>query len=370
MSTDIANQDRMDLVPSFLLHLRGERKSAQTIKSYAAGLRSFASWCDRAGVEAALDPPTVDKFTVSLMDEGAEPSTARLRQLAVRRYSAWLAAEGEVDEDQLARLRPPRLDVKAVTPLSDDQLRALLAACKGGAEHDKRDEAIIRLLAETGIRAGELLALTVDDVDLVHGLALITREKGGKARRVPFGPKTGAAVDRYLRARRHHRLAGTSTLWLGTGGKEFRYGALRKTLSLRARAAGIGHLNAHLFRHTAADRWLTAGGSEQGLMAVAAGRGRKCWPGTQRRGKSSGPRTRPGRWAWATCECDVGHTRLLYWLLTRLLPNTESHDHDAPATLAAPPLGRRSRDPGRAQPCRDTRRKAPAGAGGRAYPLV
>lgn len=254
---------------SFILHLRSENKSPQTIKSYRAGVGAFMSWCGREGIDPELTPAVVDKFTVALIDQGAEPSTARLRQLAVRRYSAWLAAEGEIPGDQLDRMRPPRLDVKAVSPLSDDQLKALLSVCKGQELRDKRDEAIIRLMLETGIRAGELLALSVADVDLVHGLALVQRGKGGKARRVPFGPKTGAAIDRYIRARRRHRLAHTDVLWLGGGGKEFGYGALRKTLSLRARAAGIGHLNPHLFRHTAADRWLSAGGSEGGLMAMA-----------------------------------------------------------------------------------------------------
>lgn len=266
MSTDI---DVMELVPSFVLHLRGERKSAQTIKSYVAGLRAFAAWCERNAVEPELSPAVVDKFVVGLMDEGAEPGTARLRQLAVRMYSAWLAAEGEIEQDELARLRPPRLDVKAVTPLTGDQLQDLFAACKGTALRDKRDEAIIRLMAETGMRAGELLGLSVADVDLPHGSALIARGKGGKARRVPFGPRTGTSIDRYLRARRHHRLARTSVLWLGDGGKEFGYGALRKTLSYRAGLAGIGRLNAHLFRHTFADRWLSAGGSEGGVMSVA-----------------------------------------------------------------------------------------------------
>ena len=107
------------------------------------------------------------------------------------------------------------------------------------------------------------------DVDLAAGTAVISKGKGGKARRVPFGPRTGAALDRYLRARRRHRLASTPVLWLGQGGKEFGYHALRDTLRYRADRAGIGALNPHLLRHTAAHRWLAAGGSEGGLMAVA-----------------------------------------------------------------------------------------------------
>src|SRR5215472_8719728 len=214
------------LLDSFLLHLRGARKSAQTVKTYGAGVRAFLRWAQASGRQPALDRPTIDAWVADMLAGGAEAATARVRQLAVRRFSAWLAGEGEIPEDELFRLTPPALDDKPVYPLTDDQLRAMLAACKGIGLRDKRDEALIRFMAETGARAGEVLGLALADVDLAAGVAVIRRGKGGKARRVPFGPRTGTAIDRYLRARRHHRLAGTPALWLGRDGKEFRYDAL------------------------------------------------------------------------------------------------------------------------------------------------
>lgn len=268
MSPDIG-AELPSLLESFLRDLRSERKSGQTVKTYGDGVRAFLSWCKREDITPALDRPTVAKFTTALLDAGAEAATARSRQLAVRRFSAWLAAEGEIPADDLVHMTPPKLDVKAVPVLSDEQLRALLAACKGPDLRDKRDEAIIRFMTETGARAGEVLALEVADVDLNAGLAVIRRGKGGKARRVPFGPRTGAAIDRYIRVRRRHRLASTPVLWLGQGGKQFSYYALRETLRYRAEKAGITGVHPHMLRHTAADRWLTAGGSEGGLMAVA-----------------------------------------------------------------------------------------------------
>ena len=108
-----------------------------------------------------MTPATVNTWIASLLDAGAEAATARSRQLAVRRFSAWLAEEGEIAADELARMSPPKLDVKAIHPLTDDQLVALLAACKGPDLRDKRDEAIVRLMTETGARAGEILALQV-----------------------------------------------------------------------------------------------------------------------------------------------------------------------------------------------------------------
>ena len=124
-------------------------------------------------------------------------------------------------------------------------------------------------MAETGLRAGETVALTVADVDLARGLVVVRRGKGGKGRVVSIGPSTAAAIGRWLRLRRTHRLADTPPLWLGAGGKNLRYHGLEGALQARAKAAGIEGFHMHRLRHTAATRWLRHGGSEQGLMATA-----------------------------------------------------------------------------------------------------
>lgn len=124
-------------------------------------------------------------------------------------------------------------------------------------------------MIETGARAGEVVAVTTDDVNLREGTVVIRRGKGGKGRTVPIGPQTVRSIDRYLRLRRAHRLADTPPLWLGDRGKGFGYDALYCTLVRRGELAGLQDFHPHILRHTAAGRWLAAGGSEGGLMAVA-----------------------------------------------------------------------------------------------------
>ncbi len=257
------------LLDSWLLHLRAERKSPATLKVYGDGVRRFLTWAHDEGTPALLDRPTVNAFTTALLDGGAEPATARSRQLALRRFSAWLHEEGEQENDQLLALKPPKLDTKVTPSLSSDELKALVKACTGPDLRDRRDEALVRLMTETGMRAGEVISLTVPDVDLARGSTIVRRGKGGKGRTVPFGAQTGRAIDRYLRVRRSHALADTPRLWLGDRGKGFSYYGLHAALKYRAGRAGLTDFHPHVLRHTAAARWLAAGGSEGGLMAVA-----------------------------------------------------------------------------------------------------
>lgn len=261
--------DLAALLPSWELALRAERKSPATVKSYGDGVRAFLTWCEESGTDPVLTRAAVNGFTADLLDAGREPATVRSRQLGLRRFSAWLTEEGEAEADPLLGLKAPKLDSKVIEPLTDEQIKALIKACAGTDMRDRRDEAIVRFMVETGTRAGECVALEVADVDLTAGTAVVRRGKGGKGRLVPFGPQTARAIDRYRRARASHRLASTPALWLGDRGKEFTYAALHKALKERAARAGIPGFHPHLLRHTAAHRWLAAGGSEGGLMAVA-----------------------------------------------------------------------------------------------------
>lgn len=261
--------DLAGLLDSWQIILRAENKALNTIRSYRHGVHKYLEWLQANGQPAEITAPHVQRYIAHLIDTGSEANTARLRLASLRAFTKWMVEDGELDDDPLVRLRPPKIPRKVVDALTDEQLKAMLRVCKGKRFQDKRDEAALRLMAETGLRAGEVVDLSVADVDVSRGLAIVREGKGGKGRTAPFGNQTAAALDRYMRARRSHKLAGTTALWLGLGGKEFHYHGLNNALRGRAKAAGIEGFHLHLLRHTAATRWLRAGGSEQGLMSVA-----------------------------------------------------------------------------------------------------
>ncbi len=249
--------------------LAARGKSKATVKTYTESTRAYLRWLDDTGRPEEITADAVRAYLAHMLANGGASTTTRLRHASLRQFSKWLAAEDILDADPLLRLPPPKIDSKVVPTLSDDELKALIAACKGKEFRDRRDEAIVRLLAEAGLRAGECVALTVHDVDISRGLVTVRRGKGGKGRVVAVGPSTAVALGRWLRVRKTHRLADTEPLWLGAGGKGFGYFGLAGALERRAELAGIKGFHLHRLRHTAATRWLRAGGSEQGLMAIA-----------------------------------------------------------------------------------------------------
>lgn len=254
--------------------LRAENKSPGTVALYSDGATRYLRWCAH-GDHLPMSRAALNSWIAGLLDAGAAPGTARIRQLAVRRFASWLTAGGEIHTDPFPGVKAPRVVPPLVEPLTDDELRALIGTCAVSDDpaqdtlHHRRDEAIIRLMFETAIRSGEVIDLQLDDLDLIGRLITIRRGKGGRGRLIPIGQATTEALLVYLDERARHPLAYVPDLWLGHRGKRFGREGLTRSLRRRAQRAGVQGFRPHRLRHTAAHRWLAAGGSESGIMAIA-----------------------------------------------------------------------------------------------------
>jgi site-specific recombinase XerC len=143
----------------------------------------------------------------------------------------------------MEKMRPPMVPERPVPVLSADRLRALVATCSGKSFIDRRDEAILRLFADTGLRLSELAHRTVADVDLDDGLATVMG-KGRCPRAVTFGAKTTAALDRYLRMRGRHKRAAEPALWLGPKNRQaMTVNGIGQMVRRRGAEAGIPELH-------------------------------------------------------------------------------------------------------------------------------
>jgi len=259
----------LDLWPSWELSLRAKNRSPATIRNYRVHLVTFSEWLESANhptAVGAIEPHMVQGFIADQLDR-LSTSTAATRFRCLRVFFNWAEAENELNANPVAGMTPPKLDEPEVPVFTDDDLRALLAACSGNTFTDRRDTAMVRLLIDAGIRAAEIIGLKVDDIDLAKGTATVWG-KGAKGRTVAFGSKTAQALDRYQRVRRSHKAAERSELWLGVRGPLSTSG-LTQLLRRRANTAGISDVHPHRFRHTFAHTWLANGGQEGDLQALA-----------------------------------------------------------------------------------------------------
>jgi site-specific recombinase XerD len=268
--------DLSTLLPDWQISLRAKGRRPRTILSYTTVAKTFNAFLVANGMPTKVSAITrehIEHFLADLFDH-TKPATVAKHYRTLQQLFKFLVDDGEIPSSPMERMSPPSVPEQPVPILTDGQLARLLDVCKGTTFENTRDRAIIRLFIDTGIRASELVGLTLDDVDLAAQLAYV-EGKGGRDRAVPYGIRTADALRKYLKARRRHSLADkTPSFWLGRKGQLTYYG-VAQMLERRGDDAGIDHLHPHRFRHTMAHRWLSAGGQEQDLMRLAGWRSRE-----------------------------------------------------------------------------------------------
>lgn len=255
--------------------LHAQNKGPRTIIAYLEGLHLLRAFLRERGMPtnvAHISREHIESFIADQVERW-RPSTARTRFRDVQQFFRWCVTEGELRASPMANMIAPAIPEEPPAVLSDDELRRLLRACEGAGFLERRDAAIVRLFVDTGIRLAELTALRTGDLDLANGVAVVLG-KGRRPRACPYGSRTAAAIDRYIRVRARERHADRAELWLGRGGQPMTPSGVRQAVSERARRAELPPMHPHQLRHTFAHRWLAAGNGETDLMRLAGWRSR------------------------------------------------------------------------------------------------
>jgi site-specific recombinase XerD len=271
----LAVDDLTVLLPDWRTHLRARNVAPSTIASYLTVGENLRTWLTAAGMPttaSGIAREHLEAFLAAL-SERVSPATVAKHYRSLQQLFRWLVEDGEIPRSPMERMRPPAVPEQPVDILTVDELRALLDTCRGNTFENRRDMALLRMLIDTGMRAGELAGLSIDDLDSETSIAFVMG-KGRRGRAVPYGAKTADALRRYLRARAQHPHAALTALWLGKKGRVTDSG-VRQILERRAAEAGVENVHPHRFRHTYAHTWLASGGQEQDLMRLAGWRSRE-----------------------------------------------------------------------------------------------
>lgn len=268
--------DLRALLPDWERSLAAKNKSATTVSLYLRHVRYLFEWLDterdRVVTQAVLETYFTELLERRTHRNGkiggqVKPAYANAQYRSIQQFWGWLETEEEVTVNPFAKMSPPNAPPQPVPVRADDDVRALLATCKGRSFVELRDTAIIRLFADTGVRVSGMAGMALDDFNFDHDTVKIVL-KGGSEHTLPFGPKTSDAVRRYRRARAKTKAATREPLmWLGDKGALTASG-IRQMLERRAKDAKIDNFNPHLFRHLFAHVWMANGNNETDLMRL------------------------------------------------------------------------------------------------------
>jgi len=248
--------------------LDNRRLSEHTRDAYRRDVASWLRWCEQRdldplratfihvntyarALESTVDPRTNQPYA---------PATVARKMSGLSSWYAFLQKIGAVTANPVGGADRPRVDRdhSATVGLSPEEVDALLVAAETDPSPMRlRNHAVIALLADLGLRVGEVVSLDVGDLGYERGhRSLRFTGKGGKKRRRALTPASAAAVETYLlhRAAQEGKpvdaLSGPLFV-TSTGARLDRHAVFRlvRRLAERAGLPSAGQISPHSLRH-------------------------------------------------------------------------------------------------------------------------
>jgi len=189
--------------PRFMTYLTEEKGlRPRSIGQYRFHLRQFATYLDKLGIDdlAALSPTVLSGF---IAQYGPRVAWTTLRNACgtLRVFLRYLHREGVIRKDLSTLVEFPQSYRHSGIPrsISWEQVEQVLASIDRRSDSGKRDYAMLLLLASYGLRACEVAALTLDDLDWRNERLKIRERKAGNTTTYPLSAVVGAAIIDYLK---------------------------------------------------------------------------------------------------------------------------------------------------------------------------
>ncbi len=178
----------MKLLEDYINHLELKQVlSFNSLRLYKTDIKDFSEFIiANYGLDfdlLSLNEKQLNKFMTVLASLGKTAATINRKLTAVRGFWFWLKEQKLVDRDPFTQIkRDSQYRNKTAKTLSEDEI-VLLLDCDG---LDLKSKIILELIYATGIRVGELVKLTLDDIDLSSNTLTIVRSAKYKERTIPF----------------------------------------------------------------------------------------------------------------------------------------------------------------------------------------
>lgn len=253
-----------------------KRLAEKTQREYTSKLSFFVQWCENEGVTLeCLNRKVLRRFFDYLATAHCNPrtnkpissSTQHGYARTIKAFLCWASREEDFEdimpESIPRKMEMPRVETKVIEILTTAQIEHLTKVSdrEYNQELRARDKAIIAVLAGTGIRASELVGLTLEQCYITPKDSYIrVFGKGQKWREVPLDDDTTLALRRYIN-RCRHASEGETHVFLNRYRQQLTVDGLDQTISRLGEWAGIKGVRCspHTFRHGYAVRELLKG---------------------------------------------------------------------------------------------------------------
>jgi len=249
----------------FRQSLQARNAAARTIQAYRQDVRQFRTWLHRQialGSVHQVQREDIEAFLAYLGQQGTTGTSRRRKLCALRQFFACLEDHGYLTTAPTEGVARPKAEERTPQILYSHEYKALLYEARA----KPRDQAILQVFLQAGLRVGELCALTGDNLDLRARELLVRQSKGRQDRVIPLSEEVCQAVQAYLAVRPP---ADTPHLFLTKYGTSLEPRAVNYMLQKYVHRAGIHkQISVHTLRHTCATHRADKGMPLRSLQAM------------------------------------------------------------------------------------------------------
>lgn len=240
------NPKHLEALMTYERYLEGQRKSASTVKTYAAFVELFLKFFDSTAL-TDLNNRSVELFAEGVLAaRGYSISSHRQAMSALKHF---FILNGDLDV-RVERISAPKKDRKLPEVLSTEEVISILQATR-----NLKHRAVLGLIYSSGLRIGELLKLELKDVDLERQSVYVRSGKGRKDRHTTLGQSIQPLLLNYVRTYKPKRF-----LFEGSEGTAYSASSVRAFLKRSCRWAKIKkRVTPHTLRHSFATHLLENG---------------------------------------------------------------------------------------------------------------
>ena len=264
------------VIGDFATWLRNADRSSHTIRSYVGTVSRFATWFEQINnavlVSNLITPADVRLYRDKLIQARMQPASVNATLAAIRAFGVFVA-EQTGGTDPAKQLRgvetAKRCAPKSLTRQQLFKLHQAMDRRRAHAEHTGhelawilRDEVMVQLMLNTGLRVQELCSLNIDDVRLNErgGKIIVRHGKGRKYREVPLNTNVRGPLRKWLALRQDIAAERESALFVSKYRVRMGTESVRYLLRHLSQASGVS-VSPHCLRHVFAKQLIDAGES-------------------------------------------------------------------------------------------------------------
>lgn len=230
--------------------------SNNTIESYQEDLSQFSKYAGNK----TFDRDLIKKYLEHLYDQGYSVSSTERKLACLKSFFHYLVREEKLDNDPTADIKLPKKAKRLPKALSISETIKLISAPREENHLAIRDNAIMELLYATGMRASEITALNLNDINFSVSFVKCLG-KGSKERIVPINKLTLKALKEYLeKGRPKFPIHDQEALFLDKNGERLTRKGLWLRIKKYVRQTGVKEKTSpHTLRHSFATHLLEKG---------------------------------------------------------------------------------------------------------------